>query len=111
MEEEHKKAEQPVKFEWVKRKEATPEIYCNYVTASWTLFDARIVLGQLIPVDNASHSGFLVEERAAVTVAWAEAKVLRDALTDLVARYEKINGEIKPLKLPPNTPLADIKNE
>jgi hypothetical protein len=103
MEEKKKQPETPVKFEWIKRKEGTPEIYCNYVTASWTLFDVRIVAGQLVPKDNAAHAGFVVEERAAITVAWAEAKVLRDALIDLVARYEKTNGEIGTLKLPPAT--------
>jgi hypothetical protein len=101
MEEAHKKPEQPVKFEWVKGKEVMPEIYCNYVNASWTLYDVRVVLGQLVPLDNGKNAGFVVEERGAVTVAWPEAKVLRDALIDLVARYEKTNGEIVPLKLPP----------
>jgi|SRR5580692_5800907 hypothetical protein len=105
MNEESKNPEQPVKFPWAKRKEGTPDIYCNYVNASWTLYDVRVVLGQLVPVDNGEHAGFVVEERGAVTVAWPEAKVLRDALIDLIARYEKTNGEIKPLKLPPNTPL------
>lgn len=104
MDEEKKQPETPVKFEWVKRKEGTPEIYSNYVNASWTLFDVRITLGQLVPLDVGSNTGFVVEERAAVTVAWPEAKVLRDALVDLVSRYEKVNGEIKPLKLPPATP-------
>jgi len=32
-------------------------------------------------------------------MAWPEAKVLRNMLTDAVERYEKANGEIKPLKL------------
>jgi hypothetical protein len=103
MDEEKKQPETPVKFEWSKRKEGTPEIYSNYVNASWTLFDVRIVLGQLVPLNSGGGAEFVVEERAAITVAWPEAKILRDALTDLVARYEKVNGEIKPLKLPPAT--------
>jgi|SRR5208282_918099 len=103
MEQEQKKPELPVKFQWVEPKEGTPEIYSNYVHASWTLFDVRILLGQLVPLSVDPTSGFVVEERVAVTVAWPEAKVLRDALVDLVSRYEKVNGEIQPLKLPSNT--------
>jgi hypothetical protein len=106
MDQEHGKPEQPVKFEWLRRKDGTPDIYSNYVNASWTLFDVRVTFGQLLPLDVGSNSGFVVEERAAVTIAWAEAKILRDALNDLVARYEKVNGEIKPINLAPNTPLT-----
>ena len=101
MEEEKKQPAKP-KFLWVKPKETTPEIYANYLHVSWTLFDVRIQLGHLIPTGDELTSGFAVEQLGAVTVAWAEAKVLRDALTDLVAKYEKTNGEIKPLKLTPS---------
>jgi hypothetical protein len=97
----------PTKFDWIKPKEATPEIYCNYFHPSWTLFDVRVQLGQLVPRDSDPASGFVVEQRGAVTVAWPEVKILRDALANLVAKYEKVNGEIKPLKLAPNTENAD----
>jgi uncharacterized protein DUF3467 len=103
MGEEKKQPEKP-KFVWVKPEEATPEIYTNYVHVSWTLFDVRFQLGQLIPTGTDLTAEFVVEQRGAVTVAWAEAKVLRDMLADMVDRYEKVNGEIKSLKLPPNTP-------
>jgi hypothetical protein len=93
-----------VKFEWVKGKERTLEIYCNDANASWTLYDVRVVLGQLVPRDNGENAGFVVEERGAVTVARPEAKVRRDALIDLIARYEKTNGEIVRLKFPPVSP-------
>jgi Protein of unknown function (DUF3467) len=78
----------------------TPQIYTNYVTVSWTLFDVRFVFGQLIPAEPGKKN-FIVEERGAVTFAWPEAKALRDMLANLVAKYEEANGEIKPLKLPP----------
>lgn len=101
---EEKKQPEKTKFAWVKPEEATPEIYTNYVHASWSLFDVRFQLGQLIPTGTDLTSGFVVEQRGAVTLAWAEAKVLRDMLADMIDRYEKTNGEIKPLKLPANTP-------
>jgi hypothetical protein len=103
MEEEKNQPETPAKFQWVRRRE-TPEIYSNYMNASWTLFDGRIALGQIVPLDSGGSPEFVVEERAAVIIAWPEAKVIRDALIDLVARYEKANGEIKPLNLPSNKP-------
>ncbi|MGB6670311.1 MAG: DUF3467 domain-containing protein [Candidatus Acidiferrum sp.] len=102
MEREQEKPEK-VKFQWIQPKETTPEIYCNLFHPSWTLFDVRLQLGQLIPIGPDPSSGFGVEQRGAVTLAWPEAKALRDALADLVARSERVNGEIKPLKLPSNT--------
>jgi hypothetical protein len=89
-----------VKFDWAKTKQDTPEIYGNYYHVSWTLFDVRFQIGQLIPKDTNKQPSFFAEHRGAVTIAWPEAKALRDTLIDLVARYEKANGEIKPLKLP-----------
>lgn len=87
-------------YKWVPRKDGTfHDIYANIVNASWTLFDVRIRLGQLIPVADYGP-GFVVEERGTLTLAWPEAKILRDALTGLVNAYEEANGEIKQLKLP-----------
>jgi hypothetical protein len=97
----------PIKFDWIKPKEATPEIYCNYFHPSWTLFDVRIQLGQLVPRDSDPASGFVVEQRGAVTVGWGELKLIRNGLSDLVAKYERVNGEIKTPKLAPNTDNAE----
>ena len=91
---------EPVIYKWVKSKDDTPEIYCNFLQASWTLFDVRFVLGQLVPSDPVSRE-FVVDERGTVTVAWPQVKILRDVLANLVAKYEQANGEIKQLKLPP----------
>lgn len=87
-------------FQWIDPKEPVPEIYTNYVHVSWSLFDVRFQLGQLVPVGAELNEGFRIEKRGAVTIAWPEAKSLRDMLIDLVSRYEQANGEIKPLKLP-----------
>jgi hypothetical protein len=87
-------------FTW-RSKEGTPQIYSNYVNVSWTLFDVRFILGQLIP-EHPGTKEFVVEERASVTFAWPEAKAVRDMLVTLIEQYEKTNGEIKPPKLPPS---------
>jgi hypothetical protein len=103
--EEEKQPEQ--KFEWGESKQVTPEIYGNFFNTTWTLFDVRFQVGQLIAKKEGDLSaGFVVEKRGAVTIAWPQVKLLRDTLVDLVARYEKANGEIKPLVLPPGGPLA-----
>ena len=91
----------PIAKEWVQPKSGVvPEIYCNFVNSSWTLFDVRVRLGQLVPREG--EEGFVVEERAAVTFSWNEAKIMRDMLAQLVEAYEKVNGEIKQPRLAPD---------
>lgn len=99
--EQHEGSEQKV-AEWVPSPEGVHEIYSNFVHTNWSPFDLRVRFGQLIPKpgSNPDSANFVVEERAAVTVAWPQAKILSDLLQKLVASYEKANGEIKPLKLP-----------
>ena len=63
----------------------------------WSLDDVRFRLGQLINgEDNASSENFVpsAQERAAVTMSWRNAKILRNQLQQLVNIYEKVNGEI-----------------
>lgn len=92
---------QPAKFKWVKPTEPKPEIYTNFVHPTWTLLDVRFMLGQLVPTDPGVSQEFVVEQQGAVTISWAQAKILRDFLISLIESYEKTNGEIKPLKLVP----------
>ena len=88
-------------FKWVQPKERTPDIYTNLVHVSWTLFDVRFTLGQLVPQRPGQSKDFAVEMQGAVTVAWPEAKILRDILVNLITSYETTNGEIKQLKIAP----------
>jgi hypothetical protein len=47
----------------------------------------------------------IFEERAAVTMSWRNAKILRNQLATIVANYEAVNGEINvDVKLPPSVP-------
>jgi hypothetical protein len=98
--EEQNNQEKP-KFKWVKPTEPKPEIYTNFVNTSWTLFDVRFQLGQLVPSEPGESMVFVVKEQGAVTMAWPQAKNLRDILIGLVESYEQANGEIKSLKLTP----------
>jgi hypothetical protein len=108
---EEQKQPEGVKFKWAKPTVPTPQIYTNYVHASWTLFDVRFLFGQLIPTGPGESNDFIVEEQGSLVVAWPEAKALRNMLIDLVARFEKTNGEIQILKLPPNTPMQEPATE
>lgn len=80
----------------------TVYVYANIVQLTWSLVDLKIRFGELTKVDPNGHN--TVTERAVATMAWAEAKMLRNFLQNVIADYEKLNGEVKitpELKLPP----------
>jgi hypothetical protein len=86
----------------VRPEDGVFETYSNFVDAVWTLFDITLRFAQIVPAPPGSGRPFDAIESAAVTVAWPEAKILRNILVDLVKRFEDTNGEIKPLELPPS---------
>lgn len=102
---EPKGVKQDTSPEWIPAPNGIYEVYSNYVHLNWTLFDVRIRLGQLVPhpkdTDPTKLIRFVVEERAAVTLAWPEAKAVAQLLQGLVSSYEKTNGDIVPLKMTP----------
>jgi Protein of unknown function (DUF3467) len=96
------KPPEQAKFKWVEPKEPPPELYTNLIHASWNLYDVSLILGQLKVITPGDPSaGFVVETQGTVTMAWPQAKALRDMLSTLVSNFESVNGEIRPLKLPP----------
>jgi Protein of unknown function (DUF3467) len=95
-----KKAAAP-KIQNVEGPDGVMNIYANSARLEWTLYDVRMRFGQLLFVGNPEERRMIVEERVAVTVAWAEAKYLRDLLADLINKYERVNGEISALALAP----------
>jgi hypothetical protein len=89
------------KMEWVRNsKGSIPEFYGNYIHATWTLYDARILLGQLKP-ELGNSPKFSVEEQASFVLAWAQTKNLAQILAGMVEAYESVNGEITVPKLAP----------
>jgi hypothetical protein len=80
------------------------EVYANVVNMNWTLTDVRLRFAQLLQVadDNRptweNQHGILLE-RAAITIPWFQAKILRDNLDGLIKNYEAVNGELKLLRL------------
>ena len=92
------------KAKWVKSPLGVEEYYLNTSLVMWTLDDVRFRLGQLINAeDNSSDEDFeaVAQERAAVTMSWRNAKLLRNQLSDLISLFEEVNGEINVnVKLP-----------
>ena len=83
--------------------------YANVVNLDWTLYDLRIRFGELMQVldDDAPSWGNqhgVVLEKAAIRIPWHQAKVLAGLLTRVVESYERVNGELKPIQLPPAPP-------
>lgn len=99
------------KFPFVKPDDGIFQVYSNYIDLAWTFFDVTLRFAQVVPLPTAQGEGkFEAEENARVTIAWPEAKVLAGMLTDVVSRFERVNGEIQPLKLAPS-PTDDRKAE
>jgi len=81
------------------------ETYANVVNMNWTPHDVRLRFAELIQVANEDRPNWVnqhgvIMERAAVTLPWHQAKILRDLLDGVIKSYEEINGELKPIKLP-----------
>jgi hypothetical protein len=106
---EKEKTDKYPERKWVPARDGSiHEIYGNFTHVSWTLFDVRIRVGQLVPSEEEPKE-FVVEERAAITLAWPQAKFFCNVLSKIVASFEETNGEIKPLKLPPDPTVGPTK--
>src|SRR5437899_1835758 len=96
----------PTSIEWQERDGGVMNVYANFVSVNWTDFDVRMRFAQMMqrinpenPDPQSGHKA-VVEERVAVTMSWTEAKFIAGLLTQLIGRYESINGEIKNPQLP-----------
>jgi hypothetical protein len=107
---DEKKASENPKYKWIPPRNGSPvpEIYTNYIITSWSMFDIRARLGQLVPSGDGRRD-FVVEERAAITLTWQHAKAVAALLARLVGDYERANGEIPPLKLPQESGVAEAE--
>jgi Protein of unknown function (DUF3467) len=77
--------------------------YSNSVDLSWTLHDVRIRFNDLERLPKHQESDLptnRIEERAIITLAWSEAKILSTMLIDLLDQFERENTEIVTPKLP-----------
>ena len=86
----------PVKMEIVQPPGGVQHIYANFVSLGVTSHDMMIWFGKLYRVLDLPDAEPLnrVEQRAAVSLSWSEAKHLRNSLSDVIEKFEKVNGEI-----------------
>jgi hypothetical protein len=94
---------------WIKSPSGVFNVYANSVHITWSVDDVRIRLAQVVdnpetPTPGKDFRG-ASEERAALTVSWRMAKLLRDELARAIENFEKTNGPIKgDVKLPVSIP-------
>ena len=95
--------------EWIKSPDGVLEVYANNIHVTWSLDDVRVRYAQTVSSPKTPNPSLeqlsAFEERAAITVSWRIAKILRDQLTKVIDHYEQVNGQIKTdIKLPPSMP-------
>lgn len=93
-------AENPkVRIDVVEQTGGIYQVYANHVVVSYTAHDLLVNFSQLRRMPEITPSAIptsRIEQRAAVTMAWSEAKALRDVLTSVIKLFEETNGEINP---------------
>jgi hypothetical protein len=77
-------------------------VYANTFDVNWTLTDATIRFTQIVqivvPATGETEGRF--RPLVSVVMPWWQLKLLRDALADLIDRYETANGELERPTLP-----------
>jgi hypothetical protein len=98
-------------IEWIEPEDGVCEVYANVIHVNWTAYDVRLRLGQLIadPRTSPQHAKWVVQEHAAVTMAYGQAKYLRNLLHGIILDYEAKNGDLKLPTLPTPTSLVEPK--
>jgi hypothetical protein len=81
---------------WIRSERGVCEIYANSIHVNWTTYDVRLRFGQLLadPEKSPDVAGWVVDDRAAITLSWNEAKYLRNLLHGLIKDYEAKNGKL-----------------
>jgi hypothetical protein len=102
-------SEEKSPIHWVTAPDGVLEIYANVATIQWSLDDVRVRLAQMVNSPETPDPGqnlvAIAQERAAVTVSWRGAKIVRDNLSRAIDAYERVNGEIVvDIQLPKSLP-------
>jgi hypothetical protein len=72
------------------------EYYANQIQVFWSGVDVTLFFGKLLhSSEDITQRLLSVENRAKVTMPWSVAKLIAKGLTESVAKYEELNGEVK----------------
>jgi hypothetical protein len=104
--EENKELKQ---IHWIPAPGGVLEIYANMATLQWSMDDVRVRVAQMINSPETPDPNQeiipIAQEKAAVTISWRGAKIMRDYLIGAIEGYEKVNGNIVvDVKLPSSRP-------
>jgi hypothetical protein len=113
---------QPIKLVVVDKPGGVDHVYANHITLGVTAYDVAIWFSKLVRLPQHHPDAQplnQIEQRSSVTLAWAEAKFLRNALTDVIDKLEALNGEVNPTpKIPtslskssPEASSVEVKTE
>ncbi len=80
------------KIVYVEPKEGLHRAYANNLQAAQTIFDVRLIFGELI---NVTEEEIVVEQRVQITMSWPELKIVNDFLAQHIKAFEERNGQIK----------------
>ena len=80
------------KMVYVEPKDGTYRAYANNVQAAQTVFDARVIFGEVI---NVTDEEIVIEQRVQITMSWAELKIVNEFLAQHIKAFEDKNGPIK----------------
>src|ERR1700674_2109234 len=80
------------KIVYIKPEGGVPCFYANHLFLGQTVFDARILFGEVTDVNDERVE---ISHRVQVTMSWLETKVLGEWLVALVKDFEQKNGPIK----------------
>ena len=93
----------PFDLEWVESRHGVYSVHANNFDALWTAHDIRMIFGEVVRIKTAPDSQqktLLVEERAAVTMAWSEVKLFAQMMNEVIRQFEEKNGEIRTPAVP-----------
>lgn len=83
-------------FKYSEPAEGAEEYYANHLQVFWTGIDLTLVFGRLNHSPESIAQNILgIENRVKVTMPWSMAKLIMTNLSDVIARYEQKNGEVK----------------
>lgn len=80
------------KMVYVEPKEGLHRAYANNLQAAQTIFDVRLIFGELI---NVTDDEIVIEQRVQITMSWAELKIVNDFLAQHIKAFEERNGPIE----------------